>query len=175
MAISIKNLRRVKADQPPRILIYGPAGIGKTTLASEFPEPVFLQIEDGTPGDVDMVSFGHLTSYREVMQALWSLAHDEHPFRTVVLDSITAFQRLVFAEACERGDERGNKKNNIEDFGFGKGYVYATRIWQAGGEAELHVWPGAYQCFEILAPEAELSVAATERRTAWLGRALLRS
>ncbi|GAA1835733.1 alpha/beta hydrolase [Pseudonocardia ailaonensis] len=49
---------------------------------------------------------------------------------------------------------------------------YATRIWQAGGAAELHVWPGAYHCFEILAPAAALSVAATERRTDWLRRIL---
>lgn len=49
---------------------------------------------------------------------------------------------------------------------------YATRIWQAGGEAELHVWPGAYHCFEILAPTAAVSVAAVQRRTAWLGRVL---
>lgn len=50
---------------------------------------------------------------------------------------------------------------------------YATRIWQAGGAAELHVWPGAYHCFEILAPAAAVSVAAVERRTDWLRRHLL--
>ncbi|ODU04555.1 MAG: esterase [Pseudonocardia sp. SCN 72-86] len=49
---------------------------------------------------------------------------------------------------------------------------YATRIWQAGGVAELHVWPGAYHCFEILAPTAAVSVAATGRRTDWLRRVL---
>ncbi|GAY07628.1 alpha/beta hydrolase [Pseudonocardia sp. N23] len=49
---------------------------------------------------------------------------------------------------------------------------YATRIWQAGGAAELHVWPGAYHCFEILAPTAAVSVAAVDRRTDWLRRVL---
>lgn len=49
---------------------------------------------------------------------------------------------------------------------------YATRIWQAGGVAELHVWPGAYHCFEILAPAAAVSAAAVGRRTDWLRRAL---
>ncbi|GEL22267.1 esterase [Pseudonocardia sulfidoxydans NBRC 16205] len=49
---------------------------------------------------------------------------------------------------------------------------YATRIWEAGGVAELHVWPGAYHCFEILAPTAAVSVAAVERRTHWLRRVL---
>lgn len=49
---------------------------------------------------------------------------------------------------------------------------YATRIWQSGGAAELHVWPGAYHCFEIVAPTSAVSLAAVERRTDWLRRIL---
>lgn len=130
MAISLANLRQVRAEKPPRICLYGPPGIGKTTLASEFPAPVFLQIEDGTPGDVELVSFGQLQNFGQVMDALGALYTEDHDFRTVVVDSVTELQRLVFAETCERGDEKGNAKANIEDFGYGKGYVYAQRVWQ---------------------------------------------
>lgn len=130
MAISLSDLRKVRADKPPRILIYGPPGIGKTTLASEFPSPVFLQIEDGTPGDVELTSFGKLESFQAVMSALEALYVEDHTFKTVVVDSVTELQRLVFAETCARGDDKGNAKANIEDFGYGKGYVYATRVWQ---------------------------------------------
>ncbi|MGH2341105.1 ATP-binding protein [Segnochrobactraceae bacterium EtOH-i3] len=128
MAVSIQNLRRVTADKPARILIYGDPGKGKTTLASEFPSPVFLQTEDGTPGGVELVSFGQLQTYRDVMQAIGELYEQPHDFRTVVIDSISAFQKMIFAEVCERGDEKGNRKKNIEDFGYGKGYVYAQRV-----------------------------------------------
>lgn len=129
MALSLSDLNTVRADKPPRILIYGPPGIGKTTLASEFDRPVFLQVEDGTPGGVELVSFGKLDSYGQVMEALAALYSEEHDFKTVVLDSVTELQKLVFAETCARGDDKGNAKANIEDFGYGKGYVYATRIW----------------------------------------------
>lgn len=129
MAISLSSLRKVRADKPPRILIYGPPGIGKTTLGSEFPDPVFIQIEDGTPGEIELTSFGKLSSFGDVMDALAALYTDEHSFQTVVIDSVTELEKLVYAETCVRGDEKGNAKANIEDFGYGKGYVYAQRIW----------------------------------------------
>jgi acetyl esterase/lipase len=49
---------------------------------------------------------------------------------------------------------------------------YATRIWQAGGAAELHVWPGAYHCFEMVAPRAVVARAALAARRAWIARML---
>jgi hypothetical protein len=42
---------------------------------------------------------------------------------------VTELERYVYAETCLRGDDKGNAKTNIEDFGYGKGYVYAQRIW----------------------------------------------
>jgi acetyl esterase/lipase len=49
---------------------------------------------------------------------------------------------------------------------------YAVRIWQAGGEAELHVWPGGYHSFDVLVPDAPVSRAARAARVDWLGRLL---
>ncbi len=128
MSISLSSLKRVRADKPPRILIYGPPKMGKTTLASEFPEPVFLQVEEGE-GTTELTSFGKLSSYSDVIDALSALYSEGHDFGTVVVDSITELQNLIFAETCMRGDDKGNPKANVEDFGYGKGYVYAQRIW----------------------------------------------
>ncbi|MCX4751693.1 alpha/beta hydrolase [Kitasatospora sp. NBC_01287] len=47
---------------------------------------------------------------------------------------------------------------------------YADAIWRAGGEAELHVWPGAFHGFDTLAPQATLSQEAGEARSRWLRR-----
>ena len=135
MAISLSDLKQVRADKPPRLLVYGPPGIGKTTLASEFPNAVFLQIEDGTPGDTELTSFGELSNYGDVMDALAAIYQEDHEYRTLVIDSVTKLEKLVFAEACRRGDEHGNAKANIEDFGYGKGYVYAFRVMEEIVEA----------------------------------------
>lgn len=50
--------------------------------------------------------------------------------------------------------------------------AYASRIWAAGGQAELHVWAGGFHGFDALAPDATVSVAARRARTDWLGRVL---
>lgn len=128
MAISLSDLKTVRADKPPRVLIYGNEGVGKTTLASEFPSPVFLQCEEGTPGEVELHSFGVLSDFASVIEAMTALYDGDHEFRTLVIDSDTALQRLVFTETCRRGDEHGNAKARIEDFGYGKGYVNAKSV-----------------------------------------------
>jgi GTPase SAR1 family protein len=128
MAISFSDLKRVKSADPPRILLYGPEKAGKTTLANEFPAPVFLQTEEGT-GMLELDTFGKLSNFQDVMKAMEELYNNDHTFKTVIVDSVSALQPLIWAETCLRGDEKGNEKKRIEDFGFGKGYVYALSVW----------------------------------------------
>lgn len=49
---------------------------------------------------------------------------------------------------------------------------YASRIWAVGGDAELHIWAGAFHGFDIFAPESELARAALASRDSWLRRVL---
>ena len=125
MAIDISSLRKVRADQPPRVVIYGPEKMGKTTLASEFPAPVFIQTERGESGDLELDSFGHLTEFEAVMEALRALALEDHAFKTVVLDSTSALEKLIWAETC-----RKNGWANIEAPGYGKGYAATDALWE---------------------------------------------
>lgn len=50
--------------------------------------------------------------------------------------------------------------------------AYATKIWEQGGVAELHVWPGGFHGFDAMAPQAALSLKARAARLDWLGRIL---
>jgi acetyl esterase/lipase len=52
--------------------------------------------------------------------------------------------------------------------------AYASRIWAAGGQAELHIWAGGFHGFDALYPKARLSAAARHTRTEWLARILPR-
>jgi len=49
---------------------------------------------------------------------------------------------------------------------------YATRIWAAGGQAELHIWAGGFHGFDALYPQAHISTTARRTRTDWLARVL---
>ena len=104
-------------------MIFGTAGIGKTTLAQATPAPVFLQTEDSS---VNVPTFGLLKSYTEVMEALGALYSETHEFKTVVLDSLDWLEPLVWAETSKL-----NGWNSIEAAGFGKGYVAALDQWRA--------------------------------------------
>ncbi|MCH5671492.1 alpha/beta hydrolase [Streptomyces gilvus] len=50
--------------------------------------------------------------------------------------------------------------------------AYASRMWQAGGVAELHVWPGGFHNFDAMAPQAAISQATAAARVTWLRRLL---
>jgi hypothetical protein len=126
----LEKIKALKADKPPRILIYGPPKIGKTTLASEFPNAVFLQLEDGeNDTETEGLNRADLQSFGDVMEAMRELYEGEHGYSTLVIDSLSELQALVYEETCARGDEKGNAKARIEDFGYGKGYVYAVTVW----------------------------------------------
>jgi hypothetical protein len=124
VAINLSDLRTMRADKPPLWLIYGPPKIGKTTLASEFPNAVFVQTEEGTPVGAELTSFGVLDSYGAVEEALAAL-FGEHDLKTVIIDSLSALEPLIWREVCER-----NKWSSIELPGYGKGYVEADLIWR---------------------------------------------
>jgi hypothetical protein len=123
--ISVADIRELVAHLPPRLLIHGQEGVGKTTLAARFPKPVFLQTEDGTPAGLKLATFGLLSSYADVRDALAVLGNELHNFQTVVVDSLDKLEGLVWADVCDT-----NKWASIEAPGYGKGYVIADRWWR---------------------------------------------
>lgn len=120
MGLSLNDVKTVTADRPPCVLIYGQPGIGKTTLASEFPDPIFLQVEVGTPKGKKLASFGHLDTLDKVYEAIAALDNDDHEFRTLVLDSVTALEEAIWAYLCAK-----NKWATLETPGYGRGYKEA--------------------------------------------------
>jgi len=124
MAISLASLKRTTALTPPRLLMHGVAGIGKTTFAAGAEKPVFILTEDGL-GTLDVPHFPLARSFDAVMEALAALYSEPHEFRTLVIDSVDWLEPLVWARAC-----KNNGWASIEDAGYGKGYIAALDLWR---------------------------------------------
>lgn len=124
MAISLASIKRGADIKPPRIVLYGVEGVGKTTFAAGAPNPIFIQTEDGL-GEIDAPCFPVAKTFEAVMEALNALATEEHDFATVVVDSLDWLEPLVWDYLC-----RQNKWPNIEEPGYGKGYIAAVSIWR---------------------------------------------
>ena len=122
--MSLTNVVRGKQPKPLRVLIYGVEGVGKSTFASQAPNPIYLCAEDGT-AQLDVARFPAPQSWLEVFEALGVLMKEDHEFQTLVIDTLDWLEPLCWAHVCAM-----NGKSNIEDFGYGKGYVAALDQWR---------------------------------------------
>lgn len=125
MPINLSSIVTGHKRQPPRLVIYGPHGVGKTTFGCAASRPIVIRTEDGL-GTLDVPAFPLATEFGDVMDALIAL-QGEHKYRTVVVDSIDWLEPLVWAQVC-----RQNNVASIESVGggFGKGYVAADEVWK---------------------------------------------
>ncbi|MDY0211116.1 MAG: ATP-binding protein [Acholeplasma sp.] len=112
------NIIEGKEKRPLKIVIYGPEGIGKSTFASQFPEPIFIDTEGGT-SNLDIRRIKCNKSWNELISIVKEIKANPTICKTVVLDTADWAETLCTNAVCEK-----YRKNNIEDFGFGKGYVY---------------------------------------------------
>ena len=101
-----------------RVGIYGPEGIGKSTLAAAFPAPVFLDTEGGT-SHLDVARFPRPKNWADVLAALNHLLTSAHDFQSLIIDSADWLEKLLAEEICRRANKEG-----LEDFGYGKGWQY---------------------------------------------------
>ena len=103
--------------RPQKAVIYGPEGIGKSTLAAQFPAPVFLDTEGGTH-HLDVARLPAPKSWDDVTKAVTALASESHDFKTLVIDTADWLEKLLVEHVCKQANKAG-----VEDFGYGKGYV----------------------------------------------------
>lgn len=109
--------------EPPKVVIYGKQGLGKTTFGAGFPAPILLPTEKGW-GNLRIARFPLAATYADVMGVIGSLYAQEHPYQTLVVDSATSLERMVWAETARR-----HGRESIEGWDYGKGYIFADDVW----------------------------------------------
>ena len=122
----LDSIQSGREDKPPRIMIYGSEGVGKSTFGASAPNAIFVQTEDGL-GEINCRKFPLARSLAEVLAELTALRDEKHDFRTVVIDSADWLERLIFDEVCKEFGVRNIEK---ADGGYGKGYTHALTHWR---------------------------------------------
>lgn len=103
---------------PVKVVLYGPEGIGKSTFAARFPDPVFIDTEGGTKR-LDVRRLPRPTSWAMLLDEVAEAARGGVPCTTLVLDTADWAETLCIRSICAKA-----KVDGLEGFGYGKGYVY---------------------------------------------------
>lgn len=124
------RLRSSKKTTPPAIAIYGTPGVGKTSLASEFPSPVYLFVDGEEPPDGVEMASDEITSFAGLLDTFADLLTQEHDFKTVIIDSLDKVEPMVWAATCARnGWDCIDSNDKGSPTAFGKGYLAADVEW----------------------------------------------
>ena len=108
------KITKGKQARAQRVVLYGVESVGKSTFAAQFPNPLFLDIEQGTSHlDVDRCD---INSWKQLTDSLAEAKATD--YQTIVIDSADWAERLCVEDLLAT-----SKKTSIEDFGFGKGWV----------------------------------------------------
>jgi len=120
------DLNRLKSPadnkRPVFMTIVGEGGLGKTTLAAQFPAPVFIRTEDGTQSIADrddVALFDVVKSTEELMEQIQALGTQEHEFKTVVLDSVTQLATMIEGEIVELDGKAKSINQAMGGYGAG--------------------------------------------------------
>lgn len=109
---------RGKIAGAKKCVVYGPEGIGKSTLASQFPDPVFIDTE-GSTKEMDVARTETPASWAMLLEQVKYFIGHPGELKTLVVDTADWAEQLCTSEICAR-----YQKSGIEDFGYGKGYVF---------------------------------------------------
>lgn len=105
-----------KIAKAQKVVIYGPEGIGKSTLAAQFPDPLFIDTE-GSTNHMDVARLETPSSHTMLLQQI-EFVKKERPCKTLVIDTADWAERLVINYVCDNA-----QKTSITQFGYGEGFV----------------------------------------------------
>lgn len=112
------QITRGRKARAQKVVIYGPEGIGKSTFAAQFPDPVFIDTE-GSTDNMDVARMDKPTSWAMLKNEIAFIKANSDACKTLVIDTIDWAEQLAVTYVCSQ-----HQKNGIEDFGWGKGYTY---------------------------------------------------
>lgn len=112
------NISKGKQSRAQRVVIYGSEGIGKTTIAAKCPDPLFIDLENGS-SSYDVARINGVNEWLRLLQTVEEVARTPNCCKTLVIDTMDKAEIM-----CIRNMLGTSGKKGIEDYGYGKGYTY---------------------------------------------------
>jgi hypothetical protein len=124
MKLKLADLIKIgPVNRPQRGTIYGVEGVGKTCLATQFPQPIIIDTEASSHRfECSRINVSNAT---ELETAIELLLDEPHTYQTIVIDTIDWAERYLLTKVCQ-----ANKVTGIEDFGYGKGWTYLREAFE---------------------------------------------
>jgi len=119
MALPVKKSQKVTALDQQTILVYGRAKVGKSTLCSQFPKPLFLATEAGL-NHLEVYKY-NCNNWMKFLEACGEIAKGKHDFKTIVIDTIDNLVMYCAEHVCQE-----NGINHPSDMPMGKGWHLVT-------------------------------------------------
>lgn len=105
-----------------KVIIYGPEGVGKTSLAANFPDPLFIDTE-GSTKKYNVKRLPKPSSWEMLKDEVQSVIRNRN-CSSLVIDTADWAERLCIESVCQK-----HGKSGVEDFGYGNGYTYVAEEW----------------------------------------------
>lgn len=112
------NITSGRVARPQKLVFYGVEGIGKTSLAAQTPDPLFIDTEGGT-AHLDVRRLQKPASWEELIALVKEVANTPDVCRTLVIDTADWAEQMCIDHICAKYKQPG-----IESFGYGKGYTF---------------------------------------------------
>lgn len=116
------NITTGKTATAQKVVIYGTEGIGKTSFAAQFPDPLFIDTE-GSTTNMDLTRMDKPTSWTFLHQQI-EYVKNNRPCKTLIIDTIDWAERLAIQFITARGN-----KDSITSFGYGEGFIQLEEDW----------------------------------------------
>lgn len=124
MAFDLASISRGKRLRAPKVVVYGPPKVGKSTFAASSTNPIGIITEEGID-NIDVPAFPRANTFADVLEAIGTLYTEAHEFQTVFVDSLDWLEPLILAKVCA-----DHNVKNVEAISFGKGYIFADDLWK---------------------------------------------
>ena len=112
-----------KVNRAQRVGFYGPEGIGKSSIASRFENPLFLDLESGTD-QLDVRRVSGISSWEELLSTVNEVSREPEICKALVIDTADKAEQLCIAHICQKFKQPG-----LESFGYGRGYTFLAEEW----------------------------------------------